>query len=190
MEEAQKGEKRRNSKGRVRRKFKFPVKVAVPVRALWEASSPQEKEKAHQTGAVLLEYWMGRIKKEEAAQKLGIPPLRVWQLSQQALAGLAAGLVKQPKTGKKKLREALPSEEDPKQLNKKIQGLEKDLELMSELVKLLRDLPGNREVLKKAEEWGGKKKKPRMVRPESGDVVGGEKPPGPKGTDIQPSSGQ
>ncbi len=190
MEEAEKGEKKRISKGRMKRKFKFQMNVALPMKALWETASLQEKEKAHQTAAVMLEYWMGRVTKEEAAQKLEIPPLRVWQLSQQALAGLAAGLVKQPKAGKKKMREALPPEEDPKQLNKKIQNLERDLDLMKDLVKLLRELPGNREVLKKAEELGGKKKKPKVVRPASGNVVGEEKLPGPTEASIQPTSGE
>ena len=109
MEEGGKTERKtRVSKGRVKRKYKFPNKVALPVRALWETASPEEKEKAHQTAAALLEYWTGRAKKEEVAQKLGIPPLRVWQLSQQALSGLAAALVKQPRAGKKKMRGALP----------------------------------------------------------------------------------
>lgn len=142
-------------RGRVKRKFKFPPKAAIPVRAVWEAASGEEKEKAHQIAAVILEYWMGRLSQDQAAQKLGMPRLRVWQLSRQALSGLAAGLVKQPrKLGKKKLQEALSPEENPKVLNKRIQDLERDLGMMKELVGLLRELPGNREAGK-----GGKKKK-------------------------------
>ena len=171
MEEGEKSSRKRPYKGRVKRKFKMPNRPALAVRTLWETASPEEKEKAHQTAAVMLEYWTGRVRKEEAAQKLGIPPLRVWQLSQQALSGMAAGLVKQPKSGKKKLRAALSPEEDPKALNKKIQGLEKDLDLMKELVKLLRELPGNRDAVKRAEEMGGKKKKPKLLSPESRDVA-------------------
>jgi hypothetical protein len=118
MEEESKNVKRRAYKGRVKRKFKFPPKVPLPMKALWEAATPEEKEKAHQTAALMLEYWTGRAKKEEVAEKLGVPRLRVWQMSQQALSGMAAGLVKQPKVGKKKLREALPPDQDPKALNK------------------------------------------------------------------------
>ena len=173
MEEGGKVDRRKSGKGRVKRKFKLPPRPAVAVRELWESASAEEREKAHQTAAMMLEYWMGRVRKEEAAQKLGIPPLRVWQLSQQALSGMAAGLVKQPKSGKKKFRGMLPPEEDPKALNKRIQGLERDLGLMQELVKLLRDLPGNREAVKKAEEFGGKKKKAKGPRPEGGVEAGG-----------------
>jgi hypothetical protein len=161
----------------VKRKFKIPTKAALPVRALWETATPQERERAHQTAAMMLEYWMGRAKKEEVAEKLGVPPLRVWQMSQQALSGMAAGWVKQPRSGKKNLQSILPPEEDPKVLNKKIQGLEKDLDLMKELVKLLRELPGNREATKKAEDLGGKKKKPKEPHAEAGPLAIDEKVP-------------
>src|SRR5258708_4135609 len=87
----------KKGKGRVKRKFKFPPNPALPVKAIWEAATPEEKEKAHEIAAVILEYWMGRLSQDQAAEKLGMPRLRVWQLSRQALSGLAAGLVKQPR---------------------------------------------------------------------------------------------
>ncbi len=181
MEEGEKQERKKSGKGRVKRKFKMPNKPAVAVKVLWESASPEDQEKAHQTAAVMLEYWTGRVRKEEAAQKLGIPPLRVWQLSQQALSGMAAALVKQPKSGKKRLREMLAPEENPKVLNKRIQGLERDLALTQELVKLLRELPGNREALKKSEGIGGKKKKAQEGSPADGSPIVEVRETGPGG---------
>jgi hypothetical protein len=181
MEEGEKQERKKSVKGRVKRKFKMPNKPAMAVKALWESASPEDREKAHQTAAMVLEYWMGRVGKVDAAQKLGVPPLRVWQLSQQALSGMAAALVKQPRSGKKKLREMLPPEENPKVLTKRIQSLERDLALTQELVKLLRDLPGNREVLKKSEGVGGKKKKVQEGSPADGSAVVEVKETGPGG---------
>ena len=167
-------------RGRIKKNFKFPLRPALPVRAIWEAASPEEKEKAHQIAAVILEYWMGRLTQDQAAQKLQMPRLRVWQLSRQALSGLAAGLVKQPRPrGKKALLEGLPPEDNPKALNKRIQELERDLGMMKELVGLLRELPGNREELKEAG-GSGKKKKVTVPGPESGKA-GAEGKPGATG---------
>src|SRR5262245_47145740 len=78
-------------------KFKLPKSAPKPMRALWDQASQEEKEKAHQAAASILENWLGQVSREEIAKKLGIPRLRVWQMSQQALVGLVAALLKQPK---------------------------------------------------------------------------------------------
>ena len=69
-----------------------------PLRALWEAASEEDRTKAHQRCTVMLEYWLGRISKAQAAEKLQIPQIRVHQLSQQALSGMGVALLKQPRT--------------------------------------------------------------------------------------------
>src|SRR5439155_248173 len=84
---------------RMRRKPVFAMPpVAWPVKGLWEAASAEERAAAHRMGTLLFEHWLGRISRKELAAKIGLPPVRVWQLSQQALAGLVVGLLKQPAT--------------------------------------------------------------------------------------------
>ena len=90
--------KRRKRSGRKRSSFRVPPKPARPVRALWEQATQEEREKAHTTCMAILEYWLGKKSKEEVASGLSVTPLRVWQLSQQALSGMLAGLLKQPRT--------------------------------------------------------------------------------------------
>jgi len=142
-------------------KFKMPTSAPKPMKALWDSATEEEKQKAHQAAVGILETWMGQASREEVAQKLGVPSLRVWQMSQQALVGLVAGLLKQPKVRKGKNQPALPPEEDPAKLRKKIATLEKDLGMMKELVGLLREFPAHREGNPTAENDGksGKKKK-------------------------------
>ena len=69
-----------------KRRFKKVPRMPVPVRALWEAATEEERKRAHETCALILELWVGKATKAEAAERLKVPPLRVWQLSQQALA--------------------------------------------------------------------------------------------------------
>ncbi len=89
------------SDGRARRKkrtrFLVPHFKPRPVRALWESAADEERERAHKTSMVILEYWTARLSKQEAAEKLGLAPIRVWQLSQQAVVGMLAGLLTQPR---------------------------------------------------------------------------------------------
>ena len=144
--------------------FKLPTNAPQSVKALWDAATEEEKQKAHKAAVAILENWMGQSTQSEIAKKLGVPPLRVWQMSRQALTGLVAGLLKQPKGRKDTTQPPLPPEEDPKHLKKKIASLEKDLEMMKELVGLLKEFPANREPKTKPETDGkaGKKKKPEV----------------------------
>lgn len=155
-------EKRGKWKRRIKTKFKMPEKPAWPVKALWESATPEEQKKAHEMAVVILEHWMGQLSQTEAAEKLGMPWLRVWQLSRQALSGLTAGLLKQPKIRKnQKPVPQLDPLEDPDVLKKRIMDLERDLGMMKELVGLLREFPAHREADKKAKgaEKSGEKKK-------------------------------
>jgi hypothetical protein len=159
-------------------KFKLPKSAPRPMRALWDSASQEEKEKAHQAAAAILESWLGQATREEIAKKLGIPPLRVWQMSQQALVGLVASLLKQPKA-RKEPKTVLPPEEDPVKLKKRIANLERDLAMMKELVGLLKEFPAHREGKEASEGDGktGKKKKPEVppgADKKNGPVAGGD----------------
>src|SRR4051812_49016298 len=68
-----------------------------PVKAIWEMASPEEQKSAHQMGVLMLEHWLGRISRKQLAEKTKQPPLRIWQMSQQALSGMVVGLMAQPK---------------------------------------------------------------------------------------------
>jgi len=68
-----------------------------PIRALWEGTTQDDRQRAHTRCVALLEYWLGKATKTEIAQRLELPPLRIWQLSQQALSGMLASLVYQPR---------------------------------------------------------------------------------------------
>jgi hypothetical protein len=137
-------EKPRQRRGkRKRRKLHVPQRMAVPVRALWEHATEEDRTRAHRAGAAILEYWLGRVTKQEVAERLELPPLRIWQLSQQAISGMLAGLLVQPR---KRGASPMPRdpEDDPKVLRKQIARLEEELEVAQQLIELLRELPSNR----------------------------------------------
>jgi hypothetical protein len=137
------GTAKRRRRGGKRLRFKRWPQAPAPVKALWESASEEEKARAHEECAAILAWWLGRADRQEVAARLQVGPIRAWQLSQQALAGMAAGLLRQPRT-RKALKPNLPPEEDPRALRKQIAALEKDLEVMKGLVELLRGLPANR----------------------------------------------
>lgn len=85
--------------------------------------------------------WLGKASREEAAKELGISTLRFWQLSQQAVAGLVAGLLKQPRFRGGAGPSADPAEESAGVLRKKIARLEKELDGAQRLIGLLKELP-------------------------------------------------
>lgn len=162
-------------------KFKLPKTAPKPMKALWDQASEEEKQKAHQAAVAILENWMGQATQLEIAQKLGTSPLRVWQMSRQALVGLVAALLKQPKARKGSAKSSLPPEEDPVKLKKRIASLERDLGMMKELVGLLREFPAHREANPGAEGNGksGKKKKPEVstgTGEKNGPVAPGSQP--------------
>ena len=90
---------------------------------------------------------MGRTTRREMIEKMGIPPLRVWQMSQQALSGMVAGLLTQPKfKGRVSLGAIMNSEENPKALKKRIAELEKQVMMQERLISILREMPGCKQV--------------------------------------------
>lgn len=156
-------EEKKPRRGRRRKaSFVLPKRAAVSVRALWSAASEEEKRVAHQTGVAILELWLGQTSRAEVAERLGVPPLRVWQLSQQALSGLVAGLLKQPKARVKE--PVLPQEmESPWKLRARIKKLEGEVESLQSLVSLLRDLPGQRKAGPKEGSHVQRKRKTRKT---------------------------
>src|SRR5262245_45860626 len=105
-----------------KRRFRRVPRMPVPVRALWDRASEEERKRAHETCSQILELWLGKATKAEAAERLKVPPLRVWQLSQQALAGMVAGLLKQPRPR----RGADPSAEETPALRRRLLQLERE----------------------------------------------------------------
>ena len=153
MTKAQKVETSAEEKSPRRRKrnqrFAMPLKPALPVNALWEMATPEQRVKAHETSVVIMEYWLGRITKKEVGEKLKMPPLRIWQLSQQAISGMVAGLLIQPKTraprgSKNKWIDVTHKspENDPQELRKMIVKLERTVAMQDRLISVLREMPG------------------------------------------------
>jgi hypothetical protein len=129
--------------GRKRTRFAIPTHHAPSVRMLWQEATSEEQLQAHRLSMAVLEYWLGKASKSEIARRLEIPPLRVWQLSQMALSGMLAGLLRQPRTrprGRPSTPPASP-EDDPRILKQQIRELERKLARTEDLVRVLRDLP-------------------------------------------------
>lgn len=127
---------------RKRARFKLPPRPPVPVRSLWEAAGQVERERAHKTAIAILEHWLGRASRQQVAEKLGTAPLRVWQLSQQAVFGMVAGLLKQPKARKGAGVMVMSPEDDPKVLRKEIQALKQENAALKSLIEVLKQIPG------------------------------------------------
>jgi hypothetical protein len=141
-----------------KRRFSRVPRMPVPVRALWERATEEERKRAHETCATILELWVGKATKAEAAERLGVAPPRLWQLSQQALAGMVAGLLKQPRARKG----ADPGPDEPTALRKRLLQLERDAQAKDSLIALLRELPAHRETPR--EEGAGRPHAPRGRR--------------------------
>lgn len=135
---------RRTRAGRKRASFRRLPPPAPSVRGLWLRTSDEERAKAHRLCMEILEYWLGRASKEEIAERLETSPLRVWQLSQQALSGMLVGLLRVPRSrGKLEEGPALPGS-DTTSLRQRIAGLEKKLARTEDLVRVLKHLPWER----------------------------------------------
>lgn len=136
--------RRRRRTGKKRVVFQPPQRFPMGVRELWRAASEEERKSAHLASATMLEYWLGRIRKEDAAERLGVPLLRIWQMSQMAVAGMLAGLLKQPRTRRKGAPMA-GERDELERLRKENAKLRHEKELAESLVELLRSFPGREE---------------------------------------------
>ena len=111
-----------------KRAFHRIPKMPIAVRALWESADEASQRTAHGLCTAILETWVGKASRAEVAQRLGMTRLRLWQLSQQAVAGMLAGLLKQPRTRRGTgAASLLPPEEDPMQLKRRVAQLEREL---------------------------------------------------------------
>jgi len=152
----------RRRRGKKRLVFQPPRQMPPPVRSLWERASAEEKARAHQRCVAILSMWLGRKSRAQVAQELELPPLRVWQMSQAALSGMLAGLLKQPRGRGKGPSAMEPNEEDPRALRKRIAELEEENDSLRKLVEILRNLPAAREA--SAPRPRRKKKKPQEAK--------------------------
>ena len=133
----------RTRRGKKRLVFQPPRNGPRPVRALWEAAGPEERTRAHTTCVSILALWLGRKTRAQVAQELSLPPLRVWQLSQAALSGMLAGLLKQPRERGASTM-AMSEEEDPRALKERIRVLEEENESLRRLLEVIKSLPSVR----------------------------------------------
>lgn len=175
----------RERRGRGRRRMGAWVRPVYPIKALYEAASEEERRQAHALSATILEYWTGLATKQEIAKRLCVPPIRVWQMSQRAAAGLVCGLLKPPCGRRGPPMQTSPSE---KELRKENERLRKENALQRELIEVLRELPGNkgREIplppKEAAKEAEAKKPRKAKSRPEPRAVPEGpavDPPPAP-----------
>lgn len=174
----------RTRRGRGRRRVGRWVRPVYPMRAYYEQATEEEQRRAHLLSARILEYWTGVTTKQETATALGVPPIRVWQLSQRAATGLVCALLTPP-SGKR--GPPMGASEDEKALRKENERLRKENALQRELIEVLRELPGNRDrevpgSPPAAEEEAGAKKPRRQKSRESRALPGGagvDPPPSP-----------
>lgn len=131
---------RRKRKSMKRLRFKTPDRPAPSIREIWEKSTGREKEEAHRLGVVILETWLGRTSRKEAAEKLGIPQVRLHQMSQLATSGLIAGLLKQPKS-RRRGRGYPEAPDEAVTLKKECDRLKKENDELQRLLEVLRGLP-------------------------------------------------
>lgn len=164
MEAAPEPMKRPKRAGKRKTGFRMDT-PPYPVRAIWELATETERQEAHQTGVLMLEHWLGRMTRKQLGEKLNQPALRVWQLSQQALAGMVVGLMAQPKRPPKgtPMNATRQSEKDElKTLRKRVAELEMDNRVLKDLLDVLKDMPSN-PAEPKAQP--GKKIKPSKTHP-------------------------
>jgi len=136
------GKAPRTRRGRGRRRVGRWVRPVYPMRAYYDTASEENQRRAHLLAAIILEYWTGVKTKPEAAKALGVPPIRVWQMSQRAATGLVCALLTPP-SGKRGAPMASSDEESA--LRKENERLRKENALQKELIAVLRELPGNRD---------------------------------------------
>jgi hypothetical protein len=189
MDVVETGTVKRTRRGGKRLRFQVP-RPALPVRGLWEAASAEEKARAHTTCVAILEWWVGRRSKEAVATELGLTGLRVWQLSQSALSGMLAGLLRQPRRrGRAAMRAVLDDKsQDLAALRKENAELRRRLTVTERLIMLLRELPEAKarsllevkesERLEAIRRAGGKKVASRRVdAPRRDEAAAGGLPP-------------
>lgn len=132
-----------------------------PIKAIWDAASEEERAKARELATELLGMWLGLQSKEDLAKRLTVPPIRVWQMSQRAVAGMVASMLRPP-TGR---RGAMPrTDPEVKSLRARIAVLERELSVSQRLVGILRSMPGGAGARKEAEGVSSTRTRPVRAR--------------------------
>lgn len=129
------------------------------MKALWQEASEEDRERAHRYGMVILETWLGKKSRKDGAAELEMPVLRFWQLSQQAVSGMLAGLLIQPRTRRSSTQPKPAPEDDPVELRKEIAKLERELKSSQNLIEVLKLIPGRPEAPPEREPKPKRKKK-------------------------------
>jgi len=133
---------RRRRTGKKRLNFGPPQHFPRGVRELWQSATAQEQTRAHTACTQILTLWLGKKRREEVAAELSIPSLRVWQLSQQALSGMLAGLLHQPRPRRRNPETTMENrEEDPRTLKKRLAERDKQIADQQDLIRLLTSIP-------------------------------------------------
>ena len=115
------------------------LRPVQPIKAIWASASEEERQKARSLASELLGYWLGHETKAEISRRLGIPPIRVWQMSQRALSGMVTALLRPPE-GRRGAAPLLSPE--VKELRRRVAELEAETSSQRRLIELLRTLPG------------------------------------------------
>src|SRR5258706_814481 len=81
---------------RRRRTAETHVRAVYPISAIWTSAQEEERQKARTLVNELLGYWLGHESKAALARRLAMPPTTVWQLSQRAMSGMLAAMLRPP----------------------------------------------------------------------------------------------
>lgn len=159
------GTRRGRRTGKKRLKFGPPQKFPRGVRELWKSATGEEQMRAHQVCIQILALWLGKRRREEVAAELSIPGLRVWQLSQQALSGMLAGLLHQPRSRRRNEDTMMDAkDEDPRSLKKQLAERDRRIAQQEDLIRLLTSIPKPRSEVPSATEVPANETKTRTAR--------------------------
>jgi hypothetical protein len=111
-----------------------------PIKAIWDAATEEERDRARELATELLGMWLGQQTKEDLAKRLGVPPIRVWQMSQRAVAGMVAAMLRPPEGRVGAMPRLAP---EVTELRRRVTALEKELGISQRMVALLRSMPGS-----------------------------------------------
>jgi hypothetical protein len=127
--------KSRQSSELINELTEFP---AISVRGLWKMATEEEQQNAKRLGIKIIQEWTNQISKSQAAKDLKMTPVRYWQLSNQAIAGMLAGLLDQPRSRGKILQK---EQKEIEKLRIQIKQLEMALNAQSHLIEFMKGVP-------------------------------------------------
>src|SRR5262245_17584287 len=123
---------RRSTQRRHRAQVSRWARPVQPIKAIWDQADEEGRAKARELTTELLGYWLGQQSKTELAQRLCVPPIRVWQMSQRAMAGMVAAMLRPPSGRRGRMPKLDP---EVKELRRRIAQLERENELQTRLIR-------------------------------------------------------